>query len=61
MLNFITIFKNMVVEWVSGCSEETSNRSYLIIHSVSVITVLPIYVILPLQGLQDKKYKTLIL
>ena len=61
MLNFITIFKNMVVEWVSGFSEETSNRSYLIIHSVSVITVLPIYVILPLQGLQDKKYKTLIL
>ena len=53
MLVFITLFKNMVVKFIGGCSVAT--------YSYVVITVLPLYVVLPLQELLGKKYKTLVL
>ena len=53
MLVLITTFKNMVVKFIGGCSVATC--SYVI------ITVLAVYVVLPLQELLGKKYKTLVL
>ena len=47
------------LSFVGVCS--VAALSYMIIHSVSKITAFPVYVVLPLQELQDKHYKTLIL
>ena len=51
----ITIFKIMVVKFFGGLSLLTHG------HSVSKIVVLPVYVILLLQELRDKRYRTSIL
>ena len=59
MFVFITTFQKMVVKFIGGCSVATC--SYMIIHSMSKIYSFPVYVVLPLQELHDKKYKTLVL